>query len=95
MIKVVANETLKEGTKDKVLNLLDEMIEKTRQEDGCIAYELYEDINKPNTLAFIEEWESMDKLKAHFESEHFKRIIPQVAEYKAQDDPVGVYKKIK
>jgi len=95
MIKVVAKNVLKEGTKEKVLALLDEMIEKTRKEDGCIVYELFEDLDDPNSLAFIEEWESMEKLQAHIDSEHFGRIIPAVGEFLAQDDPVEIYKKLK
>jgi hypothetical protein len=41
MIKVVYKKILKEGAKEKFLALLEEMIAKTRKEDGCITYELY------------------------------------------------------
>lgn len=95
MIKVVAKFVLKDGSKDKVLGILDEMIEKTRKEDGNIKYELFENLNDPNTLTFIEEWENMDKLNDHIASEHFQRIIPSLDEFKAEDNPVDVYKQIK
>ncbi|MDR1029163.1 MAG: antibiotic biosynthesis monooxygenase [Clostridiales Family XIII bacterium] len=91
MIKVVAKNVLKDGTKDRVLELLEEMIAKTRQENGCIKYELYESTEDPNTLTFIEEWEDADKLAAHMKTEHFRRIIPAVGAFKAQDDAVDVY----
>jgi quinol monooxygenase YgiN len=91
MIKVVAKNALKEGVRDEVLTLLEEMIAKTRQEDGCIKYELYELDGDPNVLTFIEEWESMDKLSAHMNSEHFKRIIPLLGDYKASVVPVEIY----
>ncbi len=95
MIKVVAKFVLKDGTKDEVLGILEEMIEKTRKEDGCIKYELFENLNDPNTISFIEEWENMDKLNAHIDSEHFRRIIPSLDGYKAEDNPVDVYRQIK
>lgn len=91
MIKVVAKNALKEGVRDEALALLDEMIAKTRQEDGCIKYELYELDGDPNVLTFIEEWESAEKLSAHMDSEHFKRIIPLLGNYKASTAPVEVY----
>ena len=95
MLKVVAKNELKDGTKDKALEMLEEMIELTRQEDGCISYVLFEDINNPNIITFIEAWEDEDKLKAHMNSEHFKRIIPQVNKLKLELEPANVYKKIR
>ncbi|MDR0852408.1 MAG: antibiotic biosynthesis monooxygenase [Clostridiales Family XIII bacterium] len=95
MLKIVAKNRLKEGSKDAVLALLDEMIARTREEVGCIKYELYERVGEPNLLVFIEEWESKESLDAHMNSEHFKRLIPQVGEYKEANDPVEVYRLIK
>lgn len=95
MIKVVAKSELIDGKKEEVLNMLDEMIALTRKEDGCISYELFEDMNNPNIITFIEEWEDMDKLKAHMESEHFKRIVPSTAKFKVNPGPADVYTKIK
>lgn len=95
MIKVVAKSEVKKGEKDKVLGMLDEMIEKTRAEEGCISYELYEDVNNPNIITFIEEWENEESLNNHIKSEHFQRIIPVVNELKVNPGPADVYKKIK
>lgn len=94
MIKVVARNILKEGTKEQVLALLEEMIAETRKEEGCITYELYELDSSPNTITFIEEWESLAKLTAHINSEHFKRIIPAVGKFVAEDSPVEIYRRL-
>lgn len=95
MIKVVAKNNIKEGCMDTVLNLLEEMIALTRKEDGCIKYELYQNIEDSNIITFIEEWESMEKLDAHIASEHFKRIIPEVGKYNASEESIDIYKQIK
>ena len=95
MIKVVAKNRIKQGSMDEVLNMLDEMIELTRKEDGCIKYELFKNMNDSNVITFIEEWENMDKLNAHINSDHFKRIIPAVGKHAEEDIPVEVYEKIK
>lgn len=95
MIKVVAKSEMKDGTKDQALRMLEEMIELTRQEDGCISYALYENITNPNIITFIEEWADEDKLKAHMNSEHFKRIIPEVNKLKIEPKLADVYKKIR
>jgi quinol monooxygenase YgiN len=95
MIKVVSKKTLIDGTKEKVLALYEEMIAKTRKESGCISYELFELDGDPNTITFIEEWESPEKLEAHKNSEHFKRIVPAVAKFAAETFPLEIYKLLR
>jgi quinol monooxygenase YgiN len=95
MIKVVARNNLKEGSKDDVLKLVDELIEKTRLEAGCISYELFQSQSDPNEITFIETWESAGALDAHTQTEHFTRIIPQLAVYKTTNAPIGIYTLIK
>lgn len=95
MIKVVAKNIIKDGSADKAIDMLDEMVTKTRAEDGCIGYDLFQDVNDPNVITFIETWENNDKLSAHMESEHFKRIIPAVGELSVEPLAVNVYTQIK
>ncbi|MDR3055867.1 MAG: antibiotic biosynthesis monooxygenase [Zoogloeaceae bacterium] len=95
MIKVVAKNILKDGTKEQVLALLEEMIAETRKEEGCVTYELYELDGSPNTITFIEEWESLARLTAHINSEHFKRVIPAIGKFAAEDCPVEIYRRLK
>jgi len=95
MIKVVARNYLKEGSKDDVLKLVEELIEKTRGEAGCISYELFQSQGNPNELTFIETWESPEALDVHAKSEHFTRIVPQLDAYQTAKMVVDVYSLIK
>jgi quinol monooxygenase YgiN len=50
----------------------------SRPEAGCISYRVYEDTEIPNEFVFVEEWETGEALKAHFETSHvgeFMRAI--------------------
>ncbi|HOM42682.1 MAG TPA: putative quinol monooxygenase, partial [Bacillota bacterium] len=78
MIKVVAKSFAKPDKLDKILELSAEMVEKTVKEEGCIKYELFQDIKAPEVLVIIEEWESEEALSRHMASEHFRRIVPQL-----------------
>jgi quinol monooxygenase YgiN len=95
MIKVVARNYLKEGAKDDALKLIDELIDKTRAESGCISYELYQSERDPNEVTFIETWESAEALKTHAHSEHFTRIVPLLSGYQTQEMTVDTYTLIK
>jgi len=46
------------------------LIEPTRKEDGCISYDLYQDISNPGKFTFIEHWKSKEHLDVHMKTPH-------------------------
>jgi len=46
------------------------LIEPTRKEEGCISYDLYQDITNPGKFTFIENWESKEHLDIHLKTPH-------------------------
>ena len=94
MIKVVARSSAKGDKLDRILELSKEMVEKTVKEEGCIRYELFQDMKDPNVMIFIEEWESEEALKRHMASEHFTNIIPQLNELREKASEVNICKKL-
>lgn len=94
MIKVVAKNFAKENKIDKILELAKELVEKTVKEVGCIKYEMYQNTKEPTELIMLEEWEIEEDLNNHMSSEHFKRIIPQMAEYLRKKAEINIYKKV-
>jgi len=94
MIKVVAKSFAKPDKLDKILKLSAEMVEKTVKEEGCIKYELFQDIKAPEVLVIVEEWESEEALSRHMASEHFTRIVPQMNELREKASEVNILKKL-
>lgn len=94
MIKVIAKNFAKEDKIEKILNLARDLVEKTVKEDGCIKYEMYQDEKNPSTLIMIEEWETIEDLKAHMSSDHFKEIVPQMNECMDQKAELNICKKV-
>lgn len=78
MLKVIAQDFIKPEHIEQVLPLYRELIEKTRQEPLCIAYELHIDQKDPGHFVFIEEWPDRAALDAHCATEHFQRLVPQI-----------------
>lgn len=70
MAKIVA----KSEKVDFVKDILVDLVDKTRNEEGCIGYTLHQDINAPAVFIFYETWESMELLEKHGESEHLKNF---------------------
>ncbi|SHH95591.1 putative quinol monooxygenase [Clostridium grantii] len=94
MIKVVAKNFPKEDKIAEVIELCKELVDATRKEEGCIKYELFQDVNEPNVLTFIEEWVDVEALNKHMASEHFTRIIPEFGEFMLKDGDINVYTKV-
>lgn len=94
MIKVVAKSYAKEDKLDKILELSREMVENTVKEEGCIKYELFQDLKDSRVMIIIEEWESEEALNRHIVSEHFKRIIPLLNVLREKPSEMNICKKL-
>ena len=73
-LRVVARIQAKPDTIDQVRELLLELIEPTRQEAGCITYELLQNRADPCDFTFVEEWASDAALDAHAVSDHLRNV---------------------
>ncbi|MCR2044058.1 putative quinol monooxygenase [Anaerosalibacter massiliensis] len=94
MIKIVARSVIKPGKKEEFLSLAEELIAESRKEKGCMSYDLYEDINNPNCLAFIEEWKDEEAIKIHNASPHFTTVVPKLGELREKSPEINLYKII-
>ncbi|MEI0531780.1 putative quinol monooxygenase [Brachyspira pilosicoli] len=93
MIKIIAKNYIKNDKKERFLKLAKELIIESRKEEGCIAYDIYESIDG-RSLTFIEEWKDEEAIKSHNNSNHFKTIVPKLAEFIDGEMDVSLYKKI-
>lgn len=94
MIKVIATFNFKAGNIAKVKTLCAELIEATRKEAGCIQYDLLQSDKDENVMAFVENWESQEALDVHSASEHFTRIVPQLAGLCTEPPAVETFRQI-
>lgn len=58
-----------------------ELVEFSLRDKGCIGYDLYESQTNDDRMMIIETWESEEDLKAHMESDHFRRLVPELQKY--------------
>ncbi len=72
MIYVVATLTTTPGGAEALRAPAAACIAETRKEKGCISYELFQSLGDPDTLVFVERWETRDDLTAHSKQPHLK-----------------------
>lgn len=94
MITVVATNYIKEEKIDEMIQLVKELVEETRKEEGCISYNLFQDSQDKGTFTFVEEWLSKEHLDVHMQAEHFTRIVPTIKALCRAEGNISVLNKV-
>ncbi len=66
-ISVVAELRAKSGHESELRSALEGLVEPSRKEAGCLAYNVYESKYYPGDLFTYEEWESEKALETHLQ----------------------------
>jgi quinol monooxygenase YgiN len=69
-IDVIAHIHAAPGNEALVREALESFVAPTRAEEGCLRYDLFQDITDSTKFTFIEEWTSEAALTAHSKSAH-------------------------
>ena len=87
MIIVNANLPIKEEKKEEVIKQAETIINASRNHEGNISYNLYEDV-LDGSLIFIEKWESNEALQAHMQTPEFIEFGEKIKD--AVTAPLGI-----
>ena len=77
-LTVVAIFQARPGKEADLRAVLLAMLAPTRQEAGCLNYDLHASPDDPAKFLFHENWASQAALDAHFQSSHVQALIPRV-----------------
>ncbi|PWJ60194.1 quinol monooxygenase YgiN [Dyadobacter jejuensis] len=69
-LTIVAKIYAKEQTKDLVKAELIKLIAPTKAEEGCLCYDLHQDLENPCFFLFYETWSTRELWQQHMNSEH-------------------------
>ena len=69
-LTIVADIHADPGKIDLVRTELENLISTTREEEGCLQYDLHQDNEDPAHFMFYENWESRELWQAHINAPH-------------------------
>jgi quinol monooxygenase YgiN len=75
MIIVTTKMISRAENRTTLLQAIREMLEPTRVEDGCLSFNLYQDIENRNTFVLMEEWASKEDLDKHLLTLNYKNLL--------------------
>jgi len=78
IVTVVATFHAKPGKETELKAALTALVAPTRQEAGCLNYDLHILPEDPAKFLFHENWTSQAQLDAHLQSAHIKALLPRV-----------------
>ncbi len=81
-ITVMGQARAKGGHEADVRKGLQAFIEPSRKEDGCIAYDLFEDVQYTGSFYTVEKWASQDALDLHVKNQQpdMNKLLPWLSE---------------
>lgn len=74
-IYVFAKWQVKEGKLEAVLQLLEEVVVKSRQENGNLIYQVYQSSADAHTIMLYEAYKDEMALMDHRNSDHFQSVV--------------------
>jgi autoinducer 2-degrading protein len=74
-ITVFAKWQIKDGKLSTVLNLLSEMVTKSKAEEGNLFYQVHQSNTDANTIMLFEGYKNETALAAHRGSEYFQSLV--------------------
>jgi quinol monooxygenase YgiN len=82
-LNVIALLPAKPGSEAVVKGALTALVAATRQEEGCVSYDLYESAAAPGTFVTVELWRSQADLDAHMQTPHIATALQTVGDHMA------------
>jgi quinol monooxygenase YgiN len=93
-IVITAELDIKTDQVDKFLTEVQEVISKSKAEEGNASYNLFADLNEKNKFVFVEEWKSQAAVDTHFATEHFKKFNTLMEEVAASPAKIKIFEVI-
>ncbi|SEV88437.1 putative quinol monooxygenase [Natrinema salifodinae] len=88
MLIIHATFPIDPDSRDEALELVRDLAERSREEDGIIDYRVTTDVENPDTFRFFERYEDEDAFDAHAETDHFETFEAALPELLAGEPEV-------
>ncbi len=93
-LTVVATFQARPGKEAELRVALTGLLVPTRQEPGCLNYDLHQSPQEPAKFLFHENWTDQAALDAHLKSPHIQKLLPRVDELCTAFPQITIWEKI-
>lgn len=79
-VTVVASLAIQPGHEADARRALKQAVQQTQSENGCLRYELFEDLQDPLKMVMLEVWQDSAALQAHAQGSAFKTLVAAIGD---------------
>lgn len=76
---------VKPEKREEFLVFVEDLVNKSRQDEGAIFYDCLESLDMKNQFMIIENWRDQAAVDLHNETDHLKKFIAEIDQYLAAD----------
>ena len=69
-----------ESNRNAALETAKELVAQSLNDNGCIAYDVFESATRKDVLMICETWKDAESLDAHEKAAHFVTLVPKLQE---------------
>ena len=80
MIRLNVFIQVNESNRNAVLETAKELVAQSLNDNGCIAYDVFESATRKDVLMICETWKDAESLDAHEKAAHFITLVPKLQE---------------
>ena len=93
-LTVVAQIKATPGKEDQVRQELLSLVAPSRQDAGCVNYDLHQALDNPALFLFHENWISKAHLDAHLQKPDLQAVLARVGQVVAEPPQITLWEKI-
>ncbi len=94
MLTVIAQIKAKPGKEDTVRKELLSLLAPSRNDPGCVNYDLHQAQDNPALFMFHENWRSKAHLEAHLQKPDLQAVLARVGQMSAEPPQVTLWHKL-
>lgn len=94
MIRVTASIETRPGKEEELIAALGQAAALTRQEEGCLEYDLHRSLTAPHRFTMIETWKSQQALDAHLKTPHIQELFAKAESIVAAPVDIQTWSKV-
>lgn len=91
---ILARITVKPEAADAAKAILTDLVAKSRQDAGCVSYELYQQTEAPHVFQTVEQWKTKADADAHMTTPHVGAAIAAAGPMFAASPEILAYDKL-
>lgn len=93
-INLVARLKVRDGSEEAVISAAMAIVGPSREEEGCVSYDVHQSIEDPTVFCWYETWTDKASLDAHFGYDYVKEFFEVVTAHAAEPPVITVVNRL-